>query len=51
MSRMGDTIRSARLQAKMTEKALGKKCGMAENVIKTSRPAAALSPTTRRSAS
>ena len=34
MSRMGDTIRSARLQAKMTEKALGKKCGMAENVIK-----------------
>ena len=34
MSRMGDTIRGARLQAKMTEKALGKKCGMAENVIK-----------------
>ena len=34
MSRMGDTIRAARVQAKMTEKALGKKCGMAENVIK-----------------
>ena len=25
MSRMGDTIRAARVQAKMTEKALGKK--------------------------
>ena len=34
MSRLGDTIRAARLKAKMTEKALGKKCGMAENVIK-----------------
>ncbi len=34
MSRLGDTIRTARLKAKMTEKALGKKCGMAENVIK-----------------
>ena len=34
MSRMGDTIRAARVQAKMTEKALGKKCGMAENVIR-----------------
>ena len=34
MSRMGDTIRSARVKAKMTEKTLGKKCGMAENVIK-----------------
>ena len=34
MSRLGDTIRAARLKKKMTEKALGKKCGMAENVIK-----------------
>lgn len=34
MSRLGDRIRGARLQAKMTEKALGKKCGMAESVIK-----------------
>ena len=34
MSRLGDTIRSARLKAKMTEKALGKKCGLAENYIK-----------------
>lgn len=34
MSRLGDTIRAARLKVKMTEKALGKKCGMAENVIK-----------------
>jgi len=34
MSRLGDTIRTARLKIKMTEKALGKKCGMAENVIK-----------------
>lgn len=34
MSRLGDTIRTARLKARMTEKALGKKCGMAENVIK-----------------
>ena len=34
MSRLGDTIRAARLKRKMTEKALGKKCGMAENVIK-----------------
>ena len=34
MSRLGDTIRTARLKAKMTEKALGKKCGMAESVIK-----------------
>lgn len=34
MSRLGDTIRAARLKAKMTEKALGRKCGMAENVIK-----------------
>ncbi len=35
MSRLGETIRAARLKAKMTEKALGKKCGMAENVIKS----------------
>ena len=34
MSRLGETIRNARIQAKMTEKALGKKCGMAEGVIK-----------------
>lgn len=34
MSRLGDSIRKARIQAKMTEKALGKKCGMAESVIK-----------------
>ena len=34
MSRLGDTIRAARIKAKMTEKALGKKVGMAERVIK-----------------
>ena len=34
MSRLGDNIRAARLKAGMTEKALGKKCGLAENVIK-----------------
>jgi len=34
MSRLGDTIRTARLKIKMTEKQLGKKCGMAESVIK-----------------
>ena len=34
MSRLGDTIRSARLKAKLTEKALGKKCGLAESFIK-----------------
>lgn len=34
MSRLGDTIRAARIKAKMTEKALGKKCGLAENFIK-----------------
>lgn len=34
MSRLGDAIRKARLNAKMTEKALGRKCGMAESVIK-----------------
>ena len=34
MSRLGDAIRKARLAKKMTEKQLGRKCGMAENVIK-----------------
>lgn len=34
MSRLGDTIRAARVAAKMSEKQLGKKCGMAESVIK-----------------
>ena len=34
MSRLGDTIRSARIKAKLTEKALGKKCGLAESYIK-----------------
>ena len=34
MSRLGDAIRKARLSAKMSEKQLGRKCGMAENVIK-----------------
>ena len=34
MSRLGDTIHAARLKAKMTEKALGKKCGLAESFIK-----------------
>ena len=34
MSRMGETIRKARLAAGMTEKALGKKCGLAESVVK-----------------
>lgn len=34
MSRLGETIRNARIKAKMTEKALGKKCGLAENFIK-----------------
>lgn len=34
MSRLGDAIRRARLGAKLTEKQLGKKCGMAESVIK-----------------
>ena len=34
MSRLGDTIRAARLKAKLTEKALGKKCGLAESYIK-----------------
>ena len=34
MSRLGDTIRTARLKAKLTEKALGKKCGLAESYIR-----------------
>ena len=34
MSRLGDAIRKARLNAKMTEKQLGRKCGMSEGVIK-----------------
>lgn len=34
MSRLGDTIRSARLKKGMNEKQLAKKCGMAESVIK-----------------
>ena len=34
MSRLGDAIRKARLAKKMTEQQLGRKCGMAENVIK-----------------
>ena len=34
MSRLGDTIRAARVKAKLTEKALGKKCGLAESYIK-----------------
>lgn len=34
MSRLGETIRAARIKIKMTEKALAKKCGMSESVIK-----------------
>ena len=34
MSRLGDSIRAARIQKKMTEKQLAKKCGMAESVIR-----------------
>ena len=34
MSRLGDAIRTARIAAKMNEKQLARKCGMAENVIK-----------------
>ena len=33
MSRLGDTIRTARLNSGMTPKALGKKCGVAESFI------------------
>ena len=48
MSRMGDTIRSARVKAKMTEKTLGKKCGMAENVIKDAKTVIAVLRTSRK---
>ena len=34
MSRLGDTIRNARVKAKLTEKALGRKCGLAESYIR-----------------
>ena len=34
MSRLGDTIRAARAKVGMTEKALAKKCGFSEGVIK-----------------
>ena len=34
MSRLGDAIRKARLAKKWSEKQLGRKCGMAENVIR-----------------
>ena len=34
MSRLGDTIRTARIKAKLSEKALGRKCGLAESYIK-----------------
>ena len=34
MSRLGETIRAARIASGMSEKQLGRKCGMAENVIK-----------------
>lgn len=34
MSRLGETIRAARIKINMTEKALAKKCGMSESVIK-----------------
>ena len=34
MSRLGDTIQKARIKARMTEKALGKKCGLAEGFIR-----------------
>ena len=34
MSRLGDTIQKARIKAKMTEKALGRKCGLAESFIR-----------------
>ena len=33
MSRLGDNIKKARLEKKMTAKQLGKKCGLAESVI------------------
>jgi len=34
MSRLGETIRASRMKMHLSEKALGKKCGMAESVIK-----------------
>ena len=34
MSRLGDTIRAARVKAKLSEKQLGKKCGLAESFIR-----------------
>ena len=34
MSRLGDTIQAARLKAKLSEKALAKKCGVAESYIR-----------------
>ena len=34
MSRLGDTIRAARVRAKLSEKALARKCGMAESNIR-----------------
>ena len=34
MSRLGDAIRKARIAKKWSEKQLGRKCGMAENVIR-----------------
>ena len=34
MSRLGDTIRAARVKARLSEKQLGKKCGLAESYIK-----------------
>ena len=34
MSRLGDAIRNARIAKKWSEKQLGRKCGMAENVIR-----------------
>ena len=34
MSRLGDAIRNARIAKKWSEKQLGRKCGMAESVIR-----------------
>lgn len=34
MSRLGETIKAARVKAGMTEKALGKKCGFTESVVR-----------------
>ena len=44
MSRMGETIQKARLAAGMTEKALAKKCGLAESVVKDIESGSAGSP-------